>query len=746
MELPLERELLDLIVLLQTLSPSQVSGFLSFVRHGEPRLDFQMLSALVKQCTAAQLERLVAIQPGPGDEAAVASLGLVMTRDQLRAFASLYRLHLLQQLLDQLNEMQLMKVYEMIPQEYDQIMQSQLLQQIQEFLNHVLPDTLQALQNQIDDAEPGCERQHLIQLLDLRSELFHLAQPILSLLQLDWEDLARLHQFLPKMHPVQAVQLLQLLRLGVYDVLEMRQALVPRPLEGVEGMEEGAPRGGPAQPPRLAQLVIVEQPPERHVYKRNLKPNPTVRIVDDGVDDDSNLFLVPILVRCDTLEEQPRLMTGTQPVKITNSKVIVFKKLKVTATSHQQGETLFCIKFELRRYTGDEYQTIATVQSNPMCILSHSTQLKPSASATVAPVVVEVVPFSGSTSGGTRVAVIGANFVDNPALRVRFDNIDVMPIFHGPGTLICSTPQHSPGPVPIRVSNDNKRWSETTGTFTYEDVPGVSDAALASLVPAAAAPQFQYGAIDASTLSEAAWHGSLDGVKLFVDHGVDVNGKDSRRFTALHYAAASGFYAVAHFLLTRGADPNVRDDAGNTPLFWAAFCGHADLVLLLLQAGAVPHLSNWVGESPLLAAVQARNEQMVGLLLCTGAVNAACLEGGLTPLHLAASLGADRIAFMLLHTGAFVNVTDDYGETPLVYAVKEGQSSTAQFLLTAGADPRALEEEAEPAAPANATERKFTSLPSFTSSADAPRSRTAAACAMVVSQLENPLRPIRTLC
>lgn len=29
----------------------------------------------------------------------------------------------------------------------------------------------------------------------------------------------------------------------------------------------------------------------------------------------------------------------------------------------------------------------------------------------------EVIPFSGSCTGGTRVAVIGQNFVDNPALR-----------------------------------------------------------------------------------------------------------------------------------------------------------------------------------------------------------------------------------------------------------------------------------------------------------------------------------------
>jgi len=47
--------------------------------------------------------------------------------------------------------------------------------------------------------------------------------------------------------------------------------------------------------------------------------------------------------------------------------------------------------------------------------------------------------------------VLGNNFIDNPALRVRFDMTDVMPVFHGPGTLICTAPHHHPGVVPIRV-------------------------------------------------------------------------------------------------------------------------------------------------------------------------------------------------------------------------------------------------------------------------------------------------------
>ena len=57
----------------------------------------------------------------------------------------------------------------------------------------------------------------------------------------------------------------------------------------------------------------------------------------------------------------------------------------------------------------------------------------------------QVIPYSGTIAGGTRVAVLGTNFVDSPSARVRFDNIDVMPVFHGPRTLICTTPPHHSG-------------------------------------------------------------------------------------------------------------------------------------------------------------------------------------------------------------------------------------------------------------------------------------------------------------
>lgn len=52
---------------------------------------------------------------------------------------------------------------------------------------------------------------------------------------------------------------------------------------------------------------------------------------------------------------------------------------------------------------------------------------------TIVPTINEIIPNSGPTCGGTRVVIIGSNFVDSPAARIKFDQTDVMPIFHGPG-------------------------------------------------------------------------------------------------------------------------------------------------------------------------------------------------------------------------------------------------------------------------------------------------------------------------
>jgi hypothetical protein len=93
------------------------------------------------------------------------------------------------------------------------------------------------------------------------------------------------------------------------------------------------------------------------------------------------------------------------------------------------------------------------------------TTLAPAPPATVT----EVLPPRGSAAGGSRVVVLGANFIDSPKLRVKFGDVVVRPIFHENKTLICTTLPGTPGvTVKVRVSNDGTDYCDTMAEFTFE--------------------------------------------------------------------------------------------------------------------------------------------------------------------------------------------------------------------------------------------------------------------------------------
>jgi hypothetical protein len=81
-------------------------------------------------------------------------------------------------------------------------------------------------------------------------------------------------------------------------------------------------------------------------------------IEGDQSANDGNLYIVPLLIRCDTLEEEPKLLTGNAPQKITATRTVAFKSLKILTTSHKMNETLFSFQFELRRYNGNSFEVV----------------------------------------------------------------------------------------------------------------------------------------------------------------------------------------------------------------------------------------------------------------------------------------------------------------------------------------------------------------------------------------------------
>ena len=153
-------------------------------------------------------------------------------------------------------------------------------------------------------------------------------------------------------------------------------------------------------------------------------------------------------------------------------------------------------------------------------------------------------------------------------------------------------------------------------------------------------------------------------------------------------------YAIA-VLLGAGADINVRDRRKYTPLHYVAgdtrrSLGLPDAATALLKGGAEVNARSRVGLTPLHFAAGARfdNRATAMVLMDAGAdVNARRDSGG-TPLHSASGRsGHPAMIRFLVRSGADVNARNASGETPLHTAVREGNPAAAAQLLALEADP-----------------------------------------------------------
>jgi hypothetical protein len=91
-----------------------------------------------------------------------------------------------------------------------------------------------------------------------------------------------------------------------------------------------------------------------------------------------------------------------------------------------------------------------------------------------------------------------------------------------------------------------------------------------------------------TALYNAAAQGSTQMVQDLIKAGANVNARDSRSLTPLHFALASETPSleVIRTLLAAGADVNARDNTGETPLDWAEKFGYRDVVRTLTKSGA----------------------------------------------------------------------------------------------------------------------------------------------------------------
>jgi len=151
-----------------------------------------------------------------------------------------------------------------------------------------------------------------------------------------------------------------------------------------------------------------------------------------------------------------------------------------------------------------------------------------------------------------------------------------------------------------------------------------------------------------------------DLLRNLLEKGAEVNVKAFVGITPLHQAAMGGHIEGAKVLIEHGANLNARSSDGTA-------------------------LHQIINLSHLLSDRRDANAEMAKLLVESG-LELQEFALGNTELHLAALKGHAHLVPLLVQHGADVNARNDFGHTALHYAAQHGYRSVADALITLGAN------------------------------------------------------------
>ncbi len=188
------------------------------------------------------------------------------------------------------------------------------------------------------------------------------------------------------------------------------------------------------------------------------------------------------------------------------------------------------------------------------------------------------------------------------------------------------------------------------------------------------------------SMHELARNGRVDSIEKLILRGEELDARDERGCTALHFAVVAKQREAVAVLVGNGADVNSHNKRGDTPLHMAVANRDHALVQYLIKKGADVETTNEGGTTLMHVAAQVGDVGLSKLFLEKGLSVDQATKVGFTPLHFAAQSGHDDAMEFLLANGADANAASDHGTTPIFPATRNGHLNAVRLLVAAGAD------------------------------------------------------------
>jgi len=191
------------------------------------------------------------------------------------------------------------------------------------------------------------------------------------------------------------------------------------------------------------------------------------------------------------------------------------------------------------------------------------------------------------------------------------------------------------------------------------------------------------------TLLNYAFVNDIDiALKLLRQPGMDVNAANAgekQRWTPLHVVVGAGASGceedcVIDDVLNKNPEINARDERNATPLHYAAGYAYGSVVQKLIDRGALINVIDKDRRTPLHWAAFYAKFTSATALLCNYADIDSRDRDRRTPLHLAARVGCVKIINLLLDSGADINAIDLDDNTPLHLAVLHNHTEAMEVL------------------------------------------------------------------